>query len=55
VILIAHRLSTIRKADKIIVLEGGKIVEQGSHVELSVKEGGLYGKLLSLQRMGEVK
>ena len=53
-IIIAHRLSTIRKADKIIVLEEGKIVEQGSHHELAKAGGGLYAKLLKLQEMGDV-
>lgn len=54
VILIAHRLSTIKKADKIVVLEKGKVVEEGSHIELSRLNGGLYQKLLKLQTMGEV-
>lgn len=54
IIIIAHRLSTIRKADKIVVLEKGFIVEEGSHDELSKVDGGLYAKLLSLQRMGEL-
>lgn len=54
VILIAHRLSTIRKADKIIVLEKGKVIESGSHYELAKSNGGLYQKLLQLQQMGEV-
>ncbi len=54
VILIAHRLSTIKKADKIVVLEKGQVVEQGSHLELSRAPGGLYKKLLDLQKMGEV-
>lgn len=55
VILIAHRLSTIKKADKIIVLENGKVVESGSHYELARKKGGLYAKLLNLQEVGEIK
>jgi len=54
VILIAHRLSTIRKADKIIVLEKGKVIEYGSHHELAKSDGGLYQKLLQLQQMGDV-
>jgi ABC-type multidrug transport system fused ATPase/permease subunit len=54
VILIAHRLSTIRKADKIIVLEKGRVIESGSHHELAKSDGGLYQKLLQLQQMGEV-
>ena len=54
VIMIAHRLSTIKKADKIVVLEKGKVVEVGSHFELARSNGGLYQKLLQLQQMGEV-
>lgn len=54
-IIIAHRLSTIRKADKIIVLEGGKLAESGSHQELARINGGLYSKLIKLQELGEVK
>lgn len=54
VIVIAHRLSTIQKADKIIVLENGKVAEQGSHLELAKTSGGLYNKLLSLQQMGDI-
>ena len=55
VIIIAHRLSTIKKADKIIVLEKGRVVEEGSHTELSRVEKGLYQKLLALQKMGDVE
>jgi ABC-type multidrug transport system fused ATPase/permease subunit len=54
VIVIAHRLSTIKKADKIIVLEKGKVVEEGSHTELSRMDGGLYQKLIKLQAVGDV-
>jgi ATP-binding cassette, subfamily B, bacterial MsbA len=43
VIAIAHRLSTIAKADKVVVLEQGRIVEQGNYQELLVKEGKLWG------------
>lgn len=53
-VIIAHRLSTIRKADKIIVLEKGKVVEEGSHFQLASNKGGLYAKLLSLQKMGDI-
>ncbi|MCX6761867.1 MAG: ABC transporter ATP-binding protein [Candidatus Moranbacteria bacterium] len=55
VILIAHRLSTIKKADKIIVLEKGKVVEEGNHTELSHLSGGLYHKLIKLQEVGDVE
>ncbi|MBD2770529.1 ATP-binding cassette domain-containing protein [Hymenobacter sp. BT664] len=48
-IIIAHRLSTIRKVDKILVIDGGQIVEQGSHEELADNENGLYANLLKLQ------
>lgn len=48
--VVAHRLSTIRKADLILVIENGKIVERGDHREL-VDHGGVYKKLSSLQRM----
>lgn len=48
-IIIAHRLSTVREADKIIVLEKGKIIESGSHQELIGNEQGLYRYLSALQ------
>lgn len=47
-IVIAHRLSTIRSADLIVVLDGGKVVEEGSHDEL-VARGGVYAELLAAQ------
>jgi subfamily B ATP-binding cassette protein MsbA len=43
-LIIAHRLSTVRRADRVIVLEGGVIVEEGSHTEL-IASGGLYSRL----------
>ncbi len=51
-IVIAHRLSTIREMDRIIVLEKGKIIEDGVHDELKNIEGGLYKKLWDLQAGG---
>jgi subfamily B ATP-binding cassette protein MsbA len=47
-IVIAHRLSTIQKADKIVVMQKGKIVEQGTHDEL-IALNGTYNKLVTLQ------
>ncbi len=51
VIAIAHRLSTIRDADRIIVLNHGRISEAGSHEELMRIEGGLYQRLYMLQQL----
>jgi subfamily B ATP-binding cassette protein MsbA len=48
VIVIAHRLSTVRRADKIVVLDRGRIVETGTHDQL-VAQGGLYQRLYELQ------
>jgi ABC-type multidrug transport system fused ATPase/permease subunit len=51
VFVIAHRLSTIRRADRILVLENGRITQQGTHQEL-ILSGGLYTELLELQTSG---
>jgi ATP-binding cassette subfamily B protein len=50
-VLISHRFSTVRMADRILVLSGGEISEQGSHQEL-VGAGGLYAELFELQAAG---
>lgn len=47
-LVIAHRLATVRASDRIIVMEGGRIVEQGDHASLTAK-GGLYARLAALQ------
>ena len=49
-IVIAHRLSTVQHADEIIVLDKGRIVEQGTHTELIAK-GGLYNNLVAMQQV----
>jgi ABC-type transport system involved in Fe-S cluster assembly fused permease/ATPase subunit len=53
-IIIAHRLSTIMKADKIIVLKKGKIVQAGTHAQL-IKKPGEYKKLWNLQKGGYIR
>ena len=50
---IAHRLATVQHADRIIVMERGTIVAEGSHAEL-MREGGLYARLASLQFLGDL-
>jgi ABC-type multidrug transport system fused ATPase/permease subunit len=47
-IVIAHRLATIRRADRILVFDGGRIAEAGSHAELLAKDG-IYARLLRMQ------
>ena len=47
-VVIAHRLSTIHNADKILVIDGGRIAEQGTHEEL-IARGGIYAKLIEMQ------
>jgi ATP-binding cassette subfamily B protein len=51
VVLISHRFSTVRMADKIVVMSGGEILEEGSHEEL-LQLGGRYARLFSIQAAG---
>jgi ATP-binding cassette subfamily B protein len=54
-IVVAHRLSTIQRLDRILVFDGGRIVEDGRHEDLMCRPGGVYRKLLETQiRMGEI-
>ena len=54
-IIIAHRLATVKKADNIIVLDSGKIVEQGTHKQLLKKKDGYYRNLYEVQFMNEAQ
>jgi ATP-binding cassette subfamily B protein len=49
-LVIAHRLATVQQADRIVVLDHGRIVEQGSHDSLVAKDG-IYARLAALQFM----
>ena len=51
-LVIAHRLSTVRRADRIVAIEGGRIVEEGTHAELLTRRG-LYRRLHDMQYFAE--
>ena len=53
-IIVAHRISTLQHADKIIVLDGGRVSEEGTHLEL-VKQGGIYADLYHRQLLERMK
>jgi subfamily B ATP-binding cassette protein MsbA len=47
-LIIAHRLSTVRRADRVVVLDAGRVIEEGSHTQL-LADGGLYARLYQVQ------
>lgn len=50
-IMIAHRLTTVQRADRILVFDNGRIVEEGRHEELA-RNGGIYEKMIKAQNLG---
>ena len=52
-LVIAHRLSTIRTADHIVVMHHGRLAEQGTHAALMARPGGIYQRLVQLQRLAD--
>jgi ATP-binding cassette subfamily B protein len=51
-LIVAHRLSTVQRVDRILVFDGGRIVEQGTHAQLIARDGGHYRALFETQTLG---
>ena len=51
-VIVAHRLSTVQNADNIIVLEKGKVIEEGTHTELTEKRGAYYTPVKNQLELG---
>ena len=54
-IMIAHRLSTVRALDRLLVFDGGKVVEEGTHEQLVKRDGGIYRRLFERQALELIK